>query len=284
MSRAADNWSRFEVEAIVADYLSMLISELKGEPYNKAEHNRNLRTLLGGRSKSSIEMKHMNISAVMEELHYPCIDGYKPARNYQRNLLPEIVAAQVQSNRVLQTLMEGLTTEEVVNIPSVKSILKALVETPTSEERYPQFIRETPAVYRAAKVDYLARDAANGRLGLAGECFALEYEKARLIAAGKESLAEKVEHTSQTEGDGLGFDIRSFEENGKDRLVEVKTTKFSRYTPFYVTPNELKVSNERDKDYYLYRVFQFVKRPRLYIAPGCLDRQFTLTPSQYLAC
>ncbi|MCP3176883.1 DUF3883 domain-containing protein [Desulfuromonas sp. KJ2020] len=283
MNRVADNWSRVEVEAIVADYLSMLILELKGEPYNKAEHNRKLQAFLNNRSRGSIEMKHMNISAVMTEMGYPSIDGYKPARNYQRSLLPEVVSAQVQSNKVLHILIEEFTAEAEIEIPSVESILRALVETPKHEDRSPPKIKETQAVYHPGKVDYLSRDAANENLGLAGERFALQFEKARLIAAGKEILAERVEHSSQVEGDGLGFDIRSFEENGKDRLVEVKTTKFSRYTPFYVTPNELKVSAERDKDYYLYRVFQFVKTPRLYIAQGCLDRQFTLTPSQYLA-
>ena len=36
------DWSRLEVEAAVADYLDMLALELRDEPFNKAEHNRNL--------------------------------------------------------------------------------------------------------------------------------------------------------------------------------------------------------------------------------------------------
>lgn len=283
MSRSSDDWSRIEVEAIVADYLSMLVCELSGAPYNKAEHNRQLLAILGGRSRGSIEMKHMNISAVMIEMGFPSIDGYKPARNYQRSLLPEIVASQVQSHAALQVLLEGLTTEVKIEVPVIEEILSTLVATPTFEERTPQRIHEHQTVYRAGKVDYLARDAANGKLGLAGERFVLQFEKARLIAAGKENLADRVEHASVEEGDGLGFDIRSFEDNGKDRLVEVKTTKFSRYTPFFVSPNELRVSQEREREYHLYRVFQFAQAPRMYIAQGCLDRQFILTPSQYLA-
>src|SRR4051812_42143386 len=58
-------WSREEVDLIVADYFSMLRAELAGEPYSKADHNRALQPLLGGRSKSSIEFKHQNISAVL---------------------------------------------------------------------------------------------------------------------------------------------------------------------------------------------------------------------------
>ena len=83
-----DAWSEAEVSAIVEDYFSMLALELKGIPYNKAQHNRELSQRLNNRSKGSIEMKHMNISALMNELGMPAISGYKPFSNYQRNILP----------------------------------------------------------------------------------------------------------------------------------------------------------------------------------------------------
>src|SRR5437868_10598947 len=84
------DWSRLEVEAAVADYLDMLALELRGEPFNKAEHNRNLARVLNGRTRGSIERKHQNISAVLIELGYPYIDGYKPLSNYQE-LLKDVV-------------------------------------------------------------------------------------------------------------------------------------------------------------------------------------------------
>jgi hypothetical protein len=36
------DWTREEVEAIVADYLEMLTLELLGQKFNKTEHRRNL--------------------------------------------------------------------------------------------------------------------------------------------------------------------------------------------------------------------------------------------------
>jgi len=84
------DWSRIEVEAAVADYLDMLALELRGEPFNKANHNRDLLRVLDGRTRGSIERKHQNISAILIELGYPYIDGYKPLRNYQE-LLREVV-------------------------------------------------------------------------------------------------------------------------------------------------------------------------------------------------
>ena len=54
-----------------------------------------LKPLLQGRSDPSIERKHQNISAVLLEMGLPFIDGYKPLRNYQRPLLPAVVAEAV---------------------------------------------------------------------------------------------------------------------------------------------------------------------------------------------
>lgn len=68
----ANEWSREEVEATVSDYFEMLAMELRGEQYNKAEHNRNLQNLLNSRTKGAIEKKHQNISSVLVELGYGC--------------------------------------------------------------------------------------------------------------------------------------------------------------------------------------------------------------------
>lgn len=76
----SDHWSHEEVEATVSDYLEMLAMELRGEPSNKAAHNRNLQKLLSNSTKAAIELKHQNISAVLIDLGYPYIDGYKPLR------------------------------------------------------------------------------------------------------------------------------------------------------------------------------------------------------------
>ncbi len=71
----AADWSPEEVAATVADYLVMLEHDLRGEPYNKREHNRRLQIGLRGRSTAAIEFKHQNISAVMIALGFPYIDG-----------------------------------------------------------------------------------------------------------------------------------------------------------------------------------------------------------------
>ena len=64
----AQDWTRAEVEAAVADYFAMLRAERSGVPYNKTEHRRGLSKLLNGRTDGSIERKHQNISAALIEL------------------------------------------------------------------------------------------------------------------------------------------------------------------------------------------------------------------------
>ena len=122
--------------------------------------------------------------------------------------------------------------------------------------------------------DYIQREAANSKLGLAGELLVMNF--------GKESLAERVEHAARTVGDVAGFDIRSYETTGRDRFIEKKTTRHGKETPFYVTRNELAVSRENRHRYWLYRVYQYGSSPRLFSLRGALDERFILQPHGYI--
>lgn len=97
------DWSRLEVEAIVADYLQMLTLELAGQTYNKTVHRRKLQEKLQDRSDASIEFKHGNISAAMIDLGFPYIRGYKPRSNYQA-LLAMVAAEQVRGKTMLDSV------------------------------------------------------------------------------------------------------------------------------------------------------------------------------------
>jgi hypothetical protein len=61
------DWTNAELRAIVADYFVMLDEELAGHPYSKTQHREELRKTVH-RSPGSIERKHQNISAVLQEL------------------------------------------------------------------------------------------------------------------------------------------------------------------------------------------------------------------------
>jgi hypothetical protein len=133
----------------------------------------------------------------------------------------------------------------------------------------------------ALKRDYAAREARNSSLGLAGEELVFKFEQFRLSSLGLERLASKVEHVAKTQGDGLGFDILSFDEAGGERFIEVKTTAFARETPFFATANELRVSRANSERYSLVRLFEFRKNPQCFTLHGEIERFCNLDPVSY---
>jgi hypothetical protein len=259
----------------------MLRLELEGEEYNKSARRRQLQPMLYGRSEGSIERKHQNISAVLVELGFPYIDGYKPLSNYQELLRRVVEERLAESPELVRRVAEEVEREAIV--PDVDDILAALVDPPEPWDRTTRYARERPAPPTPSWANYLLREIRNASLGRAGELFVLNFERARLLAAGRDRLAADVEHVAETRGDHEGFDILSFEPTGAERLVEVKTTSFGRYTPFFVSANELRVSQRDPEQYRLYRVFSFRKQPGLFTVPGSLDHAFDLSPTEYQA-
>lgn len=275
-------WSQIEVEAIVQTYFAILEQELRGEKVNKRDANRHLMVLLNGRTLGSVEFKHANISAILLELGYPYVDGYKPRSNYQ-DLLGEAVVARLVANQTLQFTVEKAVEEPVIKPIVVLDLAHAIVAAPVRELN-PQPRKDKPTNKPQIRlgVNYLEREAKNASLGKAGEEFVLEVEHARLWKLGKKHLAERIEHISQTQGDGFGYDVLSFEETGKERLIEVKTTRFGAMTPFFASRNEVKKSAELD-NYQIYRVFKFGDNSKLFILPGALAQSCQLEPIQYRA-
>ena len=124
--------------------------------------------------------------------------------------------------------------------------------------------------------------ARNASLGRAGEAFVVEFEQRRLHELGLKKLADKVDHVAATQGDGLGYDVRSFDETGRDRFIEVKTTAWGKQTPFFISRNELEFSQAFPAQFHLYRVFEFRKSPHLFDLPGAVERNCLLDPVSYV--
>lgn len=277
---SGSDWSRQEVEAIVDDYLSMLASELAGTAYNKAAHRRALLPLLNGRSEQSIEFKHANISAALLDAGFPYIAGYKPRSNYQA-LLAEVLAGRMTGATQLQEVASADADRPMV-VPEVDDILAVLTTAPKpSGDSHKVAEPSRPAI--RLTTNYIEREARNRSLGAAGELFALNYERARLIHVGKESLAARIEHTSKVRGDYEGYDILSFDENGTERLIEVKTTKYGAETPFFVTRNEVSTSERRASLYHVYRLYGFRQAPKLYTLEGAISQSCQLSAASFLA-
>jgi hypothetical protein len=271
------DWTRQEVEIAVADYFAMLESELRGQPINKARRNAALRQLLPGRSAGSIEFKHQNISAVMVNYDLPYIAGYKPRQNYQA-LVEAVVLERFETDAELPESLAGGETlrPEAAGATDFDNLMS--LEEPAPEPRSPR--ERTPTVTALRKVDFVARDAANRKLGRLGEEWTLEYECRRLVDLERRpDLSRRVRHVSALDGDGAGYDIASFDGDGTPRLIEVKTTGLGKSFPFFVSANELAVSKARPDEFQLYRVFDFSREPRLFRLPGPLDHSCDLQPA-----
>ncbi|MEX5271498.1 DUF3427 domain-containing protein [Kocuria sabuli] len=132
----------------------------------------------------------------------------------------------------------------------------------------------------------LGQDARNHRLGSAGEKLVLQYERERLIQAGRIDLASRIIHVARVEGDSAGYDIRSFNADGTDRHIEVKTTTGPSTNAFYITPNEIKFSEDHPISYVLMRLYAYsqdANGAKFYEQHGPIGRYFDLTPTEYRA-
>lgn len=270
-------WSQAEVEATVADYLHMLRQELSGQSYNKSAHRKLLLSRLNGRSEGAIERKHQNISAILLENGWPYINGYKPLNNYQERL-KKVVESHLHQDRLLD---EAAIT--AIASPATTPLLHDYGRTVVSPPEPSREANEPTPSYRLPQQrDYLEREARNASLGFAGEVFVVNFEQLRLRAAGLQRLAEKVEHVSQSRGDGLGFDILSFDTDGRERFIEVKTTSFGKETPFFISQNEAAFARENHDRFHLYRLFDFRRNPRLFDLQGAVERHCVMSPNSYI--
>ena len=104
-----------------------------------------------------------------------------------------------------------------------------------------------------------------------------------MVRADQARLAARVERVSETCGDGLGYDVLSFETSGRERLIEVKTTSYGASTPFFVTRRELAVSRDASEQFRLYRAFNFRRQPHVFCKSGAIEQSFSLEPAQFMA-
>lgn len=268
------DWTNQQNDAIVADYFEMIQSELSKTKYNKAAHNRILQQKIG-RSKGSIEFKHQNVSAVLKGLGEVWINGYKPAFNYQASL---VEAVDRWMHLHPEWMIRAPATEAGFNEAS-----SLFLEPPPTLRNAPppSELEQTLAVAR--KFDAAGRDERNRALGSAGEARVFESERFHLRQQGRADLAGQVEWTSKTQGDGAGFDISSFETNGKRRLIEVKTTNGWERTPFYISRNELAVADQQRDEWKLVRVWNFSRSPRTFEISPPLDQHVSLTATSFQA-
>lgn len=273
-------WTANEVQATVDAYFRMLRMQELGQKFVKAEITRELSKQLPARNSRAIEYKFRNISAVLNQSGVQAVSGYKPLPNIQRMLI-EVVAANLANDKVLDEAAIR-SVETAAEIPAISDFSGFVIETP--RPRYQVNERTAAEIQRTAiKRDYLERESRNRSLGGAGELLVMEYEARRLYDEGAKKLAERIERVSTSKGDGLGYDILSFDSDGRERYIEVKTTAYDAETPFFITPNEVSFSAENPEQFQLYRLFAFRRKPQMFTLPGPVAANCLLDPVSFRA-
>lgn len=134
---------------------------------------------------------------------------------------------------------------------SQKSIdIEAFKSEVTKEVDPPKKFTFTPR-----RVNWLEIAKMREGIGEAGEQIVLDYEIQKMKRLNKIELIPEIEHSSKVKGDGLGFDIRSFDEQGEEIFIEVKSTSGGLKNDIFFTRNELSVMSQLKEKYYLYRVY-----------------------------
>ena len=114
----------------------------------------------------------------------------------------------------------------------------------------------------------------------------ITYERARLIQAGCTDLAQRIVHVAVVEGDSAGYDVCSFNVDGTERHIEVKTTGGPATNAFFISPNEVRHSRNHADTHVLMRVYGYAtatNSANYYEHVGFIDDAFGLTPSEYRA-
>ena len=132
--------------------------------------------------------------------------------------------------------------------------------------------------FKGAFINYQEKQKSNKNLGDLGESFVLKHENEKL-----KNQKKQAEQVSITQGDGLGYDIKSYDDEGEEIYIEVKTTSGGFGTKFYVTKTELSRSIIEGDKYRLYRVYNFDSNNRIgkiAIIEGSLEK-YCCSPESY---
>ena len=115
------------------------------------------------------------------------------------------------------------------------------------------------------KTNHIENELSKIIQGNKAEEIVLHFERQKLYGLNKDNLAQKVEQVSKTRGDGLGYDILSFNDKGEEIYIEVKSKRsFNHAMSFYLTENECQFLDKTPNSY-IYYVFDVYGKPKIHV-------------------
>lgn len=160
------------------------------------------------------------------------------------------------SNRLIND--KKINTYDIEKLDTKKFTLELNEEeTEYSYEYESRKGKNTNEFYSNKNINFEGEIKKNTELGKTGEDVVVGYEKTRLIMEGREDLADKVFATREIAGNAERFDVLSYDKDGNEKYIEVKTTKGGLNNIFHISENEVEFSEQYKDKYYLYRVYNF---------------------------
>ncbi len=161
-----------------------------------------------------------------------------------------------------EALKEKLVAYGPINAIQIQSYMWVVSNLIKDDKVLETDTGSTPEIDFSAELDTRYKKAQEReRIGLLGEQFVFEQEKEKLKKSGFDQLAEQVKLVS-SESAGFGYDVLSFDEDGQEIHIEVKTTTRSPSfdNGFWLSNNEKKVA-EADGNWCIYRVWNIDTQP-----------------------
>jgi hypothetical protein len=189
-----------------------------------------------------------------------------------------------QTNTSAKTEKKELTKQDIVIHEKLNDIFNG-TDIPKDAITERITLNEKTLSTEKLQIDYQEALKNNIEIGFEGEIFVVGYEKKRLSKLSRNDLSDTVIHASKEIGDGLGYDIISWDHNGNKLFIEVKTTSGDIYTQFYLTSNEISVL-KKGTNYCIYRVYNFdfnTGEGDIYIINGekDIEKYFEIRPLNY---
>lgn len=183
------------------------------------------------------------------------------------------------------SLVHDTTNIEVLETPLKESAEEVELNIASSSDISNIRRGKSDNIRAKADIDYSEQQRISQRIGERGEELVLQNEIDKLKALGfSNDVLSKVRRVS-LESDDYGYDILTFDKDGRERYLEVKTTKVNRTDfSFIITKNELEHAKRFGKSYSVVIVFDVLKNPRIwYMGNPFIEEpsKIKLTPTQY---
>lgn len=173
--------------------------------------------------------------------------------NWSRDL-PSISTGEISDNDVDKFIQqidtENISPKGLELVEGLPKIKKTKKQTQKKQSK-------------SRRVNWSQVQDSNKKTGEIGEELVMQLEKEKLEKSKNyKHLANEIVHESKVNGDGAGYDIKSYDaDTGQEIYLEVKTTTQSFNTAFYMTKNERDfMENNKDK-LFVYRLFNLVYDP-----------------------